>query len=443
MNYKRPYNGFFIKIAFSFLFICSCNGTEANIVVIDNPYKGVFFGTAIRVISTSHEHVTNQKALEDYINRGIEVLCISNYSPSVPIFPISNFSYDYEDWQIATDCNGAIDYEKDENGNTKTIRINSIEYRVPVLQKVKKTYAGGFSDFEKKDGTLADLSDMPQLPNGEHTHYYWPDNSGLTATKHLNFVGSNWAEVCNGCDEVYGLQQYNDENGYELSSTAFRSLFPLWSITEMLDSVRNNVLFPGKVFGTINHPGYSSISDRYIDAYMTYGSDVFKGMEIYNNSDTDDVRDANIDIYDHTLLRGYKLWCTSANDWGNYKPNQSVYPKNRGCNILYVDKTYEVQTPKRKAEMVLDAYISGQFSAAGYGDLYLTDVVVEGSQIKISFNTSPDTIVIVIDGIRTVVGEQSTLSVDARNSRRFVRFEAYKDDDFVFTNPFFVNVDNY
>ena len=353
---------------FLFLFCTlSCKGVEdvVNIKGIENPYSGKDFESVIRIISTTHEHVTSQRSLEDYINRGIEVLSISNYSPAVPVFPITGFSRDYVDCQLERESDGTIIYDKDKNGVVKTTIIDNTLYKVPKLKRVTKTVVGGFTDFTKPDGELTDLSAMPQLPNAEHTHYYWPKETGLTATNHVNFVGTLWADVCNGEDEISGLEDYNQENGYNLSSVGLRSLFPIWSITEMLDSVRNNLLFPGKVFGTINHPGYSGIEDRYIDAYMKYGRDVFKGMEIYNNSDTENVKKANIEIYDRALIRGHRLWCVAANDWGNLKPDQSNYPKNRGCCVAYIDNNYSILSVNKKAEAVLDSFINGCFTAAG------------------------------------------------------------------------------
>lgn len=110
------------------LFSCKGVAVEVRTTTIENPYEGVVFGSVVRVISTTHEHVTNQDALEDYVNRGIDVLCISNYSPAVPVVPITGFSREYIDWQIEEDAEGHILYEKNKNGTVRTVLINDKEW---------------------------------------------------------------------------------------------------------------------------------------------------------------------------------------------------------------------------------------------------------------------------------------------------------------------------
>ncbi len=424
-----------------FYFVCllsilsSCK-SEGNILSVKNPYEGI--ENKIRQKVISHEHITNQKKLESVLERGIDVLCISNYSPAVPVFPVSGSRQNYLDWAIVTE-NGSIIYEKDSIGQFKSVRVGDETYKKPVLEKVNKTFEGGFSDFHMKDGLFVDLTNIPQLPNAEHTHYYWPEESDLTSTKHLNFICTLWADVGNGSDDIEGLSIYNEENGYTLTSANFCAVFPMWSFTEMLDSVRSNLLYPGKVFGTINHPGLSGLEDKYMDAFIAYGKDIFKGIEIYNNSITQIEFKQNIDIYDHVLMRGYKLWCVAANDWGIIKKESALpYQDNEGCDLLYLDKSYLEKTPTRRAEMSLDALIEGSFSAVGFGTIDLSEVHVDGLSFSVLFDCVPDRTVIDIDGHRTEGGSVALVSVTLNSSNKFVRFEAYKGDDFIFTQPFFV-----
>ena len=91
--------------------------------------------------------------------------------------------------------------------------------------------------------------------------------------------------------------------------------------------------------------------------------------------------------------------------------------------------------------MILDAYISGRFSAAGYGNIYLKNVIFNKTQLTVSFNCIPDRTIVDIDGHRLEGAKSANLSVDVSDIEHFIRFEAYKDDDFVFTNPFFIRVD--
>ena len=400
-----------------------------------NPYIDI--ASKIRQQSMTHEHVTSQAKLEKVINRGITVLGVSNYSPAVPILPIDGWSRQYQDWEIELDSGGNVVYERDGQGNIKEVTIGGVTYKVPVLNKVTKTFSGGYSDFVKQDGQSSDLENMPQLPNGEHTHYIWtlPD---LTSQKHINFLGSLWPDAGNGIGDIDGLDEYNLENNLSLTALNIRSMFPLWTIEEILNNVRANLMFPNKVFGTINHPGYSGMEDKYIDAFLSLGSDLFKGIEIWNNTDTVSESEYNNSCYDRVLNKGYRLWCVSVNDWGKTtRPNPVATMQNEGCNLVYVDSSYNSKTPSQKAEMVLDAMIAGCFSAVGLGTIDLQNVSVT-NKIQITFNVVPDRTVIDIDGVRTEGGANQTLTVTPTKSNKFVRFEAYKDDDFLFTQPFFI-----
>ena len=89
--------------------------------------------------------------------------------------------------------------------------------------------------------------------------------------------------------------------------------------------------------------------------------------------------------------------------------------------------------------MVLEAYISGSFSAVGYGTIDLLDVNVKEDIVDIIFNCVPDRTIVDIDGKREEGGSVTMLSVNYKKARRFIRVEAYKGDDFIFTQPFFIS----
>lgn len=59
-----------------------------------NPYSGVTWGTVTRVMSCSHEHCENQTQFNRLTEAsGLRHFAISNYYPSVPVYPLSDASF--------------------------------------------------------------------------------------------------------------------------------------------------------------------------------------------------------------------------------------------------------------------------------------------------------------------------------------------------------------
>lgn len=402
---------------------------------ISNPYINI--RNKVRHITISHEHIPDQRRLEEAINRGVDILCASHYIPSVPYMPINNIASDYEDWEFVKDGDGNILYEVDGSGNIKTKTMWGQTYKIPQLNRVTKVYRDtSFHDFEKEDGTMSDIANMVQLPNSEHAFFTLKDGS-IDGSLHLNYIGSFWGDAVNaplGSD----LTQYNEENGYSLTSGKFHQLFPLWSLSEEITNAKNDLMFEGKCFGTINHPGFTNLSFLRFEEVMKTGGGLFKAIEVYNQTDTDSQRKYNGPFYDKVLMKGYRLWCLVVKDWGKGSTRPDDYPNNVGSNLLYLDSSYENKTVNEKAEMALDAYIAGSFAGIGLGTIYISDVVVSGNNVSIFFNVTADKIIVDIDGNRREITSTNSVTVSLSPMNTFVRFEAYKDDDFVYTQPFFV-----
>ena len=427
---------------------------------IQNPYENI--GSMVRHRAISHEHtwytteilepeqelpVLNNARLEACLNRGIDVLAGVSYQPSVPSKPASGFRYSYVDWEFVKDGSGNIVYETDEHGNRKTISYviggEAKTLFVPELRRVTRMAGGKFLNVKKPDGvTNYDLDSIVQLPNSEHANFLFPSGK-VEAGVHLNFIGSIWGDAVNAV--LPDIDQYKEDNnisGLTFTGGDFRVAFPLWTLGQAISNAVSNLAYTNKVFGTINHPGYSRLTDSHIDAIMSLGGDVFKGMEIYNNTDYNNMPEYNISFYDKTLMRGYRLWCLSVNDWGRNSRNPN-YPENRGCNLLYLPASYDTEEDVEvKAEMALDAYISGSFSAIGYGTgsdaIDIEDVSVNGNIITVTFNTTVDRVVVDIDGQRNTYNNVSSIYAVLKQTNTFARFEAYKGDDFLFTQPFYV-----
>lgn len=400
---------------------------------INNPYIDI--RNKVRHTAISHEHIPDQRRLEESINRGVDVLCASHYFPCVPYMPIDGFTREYIDWEFVLDNDGNIVYELDDGGNIKTKTVKGVSYKIPRLNRVTKSYSNGFQDFEKEDGTMSDLANLVQLPNCEHAFFSLKDGS-VDPSLHLNYVGSFWGDAVNA--PLENLDKYNGDE-YSLTSGGFRAIFPLWTLEEEIYNAKSNLMFEGKCFGTINHPGWSSLSFNKFKEVIETGKGLFKAIEIFNRGDTDSMATYNHTFYDNLLLRGYKLWALVVKDWGGSSIIHGItYPSNFGSNLLYLDASYESKTVNEKAEMALDAYIAGSFAGIGLGTIDIEDVVVSGNTVNVTFNKVPDRIVVDVDGSRREVTPSNSVSASLGMKNKFVRFEAYKDNDFVYTQPFFV-----
>ena len=407
---------------------------------IQNPYENI--GSMLRRRAISHEHTYfdsgdyGETLFQRCLNRGIDIFCGISYSPAIPQYPVNGWSREYEDWEFEFDEGGNLVYELDEHGDKKYKVVGGVSYPIPSLHKVIRTNEGAHHDFVMDNGEMSDIENMVQIPNSEIAFFTYP-NGNIKPAVHVNFLGSVWGDAVNAT--LPNLDKYNTENNLSLSYGVFRTIFPLNTLSQVIDGVSGNLVFGSKVFGTINHPGYSNMKDSDVDILMAAAPNMFKAMEVYNHTDYNNMAAYDIAFYDRTLLRGIKLWCVSVNDWGADRrgPYYETMP-SRGCNLLYLPASYESLSKSQKAEAALDAYIAGSFSAVGFGSVDIDAVAVNDNVVEITFNGIMDSIIVDIDGKRSTYYNTSRIFANLKQTNTFVRFEAYKGNDFLFTQPFYV-----
>ena len=110
--------------------------------IIVNPYNGIDFHTASRVKAISHEHISRKSQLKIAYDRGIRYFACVNYLPACPSYPLSNWSYEYEDYV-----------------SPSNLALTSL------------TYSGSIPSFVDKNGIEVNTDDLVQLPNAEHLFY--------------------------------------------------------------------------------------------------------------------------------------------------------------------------------------------------------------------------------------------------------------------------------
>jgi hypothetical protein len=57
----------------------------------NNPYSNVLLGSDYNLKTTTHDHCTVQTVLDNLMSKNLDALAISNYYPSIPAYPLSEF----------------------------------------------------------------------------------------------------------------------------------------------------------------------------------------------------------------------------------------------------------------------------------------------------------------------------------------------------------------
>lgn len=362
---------------------------------IINPYSSVDFSSASRIKAISHEHIYNAQQLKIAYDRGIRYFACVNYFPACPSYPLSKWNYEYLDYVSPSD-----------------------------LTLTSFTYSGSIPSFIDKDGNVINTDDLVQLPNAEHAFY------AETGGRHFNVLGSLFGECTNGnrntgewSEEALGMRKGN-----------WYAEHPKWTINDINKQYLNpsTQLFPGKIFGTINH----SDNEQYTRKLLNTCPDVFKAIEIVNQESNSVTNDLYRELWDIFLSEGKRLWGTSVVDWQNDN-------KLGACNVLLIND-YENQTMIKKAEMGLDAYISGAYLPAGLADNDVINLYNDAESIHIQVTGQPTEMILVTNKEKQSFKGTNKIDYTIENDVNYVRFEVwyYDEDgqlkDYLFTNPIFI-----
>lgn len=445
---------------------------------IVNPYSGIDFATAKKVVGISHEHIYSTQRLKNAYNRGIRWFACVNYTPAVPAAPsLSGWSGTYQIWNyfdvsyayptggeggtdIYTSANaraavpvqsglrqsglvisyktsGGRVYEKFTGETWSTTSgwsvINEADLDAELVLK-NATYSQSCQDFIADNSDEVDVSELPALGNAEHS-FLRGDNGQLVAL-HFNVLGNMWSEPC----AVMPL-------GYPRT---FIEAHPIYALADIETLFTQDPQFAGKWFGTINH----SYDTRLIKKYIAAAPSLFKGMELFNQGATKERNQMFRDAYDELLREGYRLWVLSVADWpedieGTGYPGQDMehYVKEcdfvRGCNVLYMPSGYDAMTKAGKTEAGLDSYLAGKYFASGTGAHSITGLSVDGNKISFSVDGTPSKLKVITSARVLEFTNRNNAAIVIEPGETYVRFEAYyygdsTDMDFIFTNPFWV-----
>lgn len=362
-----------------------------------NPYDGINFASTPKVKAISHEHISSTEQLKSAYDRGIRWFAPVWYQPAVPRYPMTGWSYEY------------LDYTNTNMDDFTT-------------EMVSRYGSGSLSNFEDKDGNTVNVADLPNVPNAEHPKFAWDKHAATPSIiQHFNVLGSLWPEVGHdvGAERMAKIQAH-----------------PLWDLNDINEKFTSDLLYAGKVFGTINHNKSKDTAIRFLETCPS----IFKAIEINNNGSRLADNQAYRDLFDTLLTMGYRIWGTSVQDWqGDYRHSEVQY--DRGCNVLLIPE-YNSMTVSQKSEAGLDAYISGCYYSSAFGNSAITELSIIGDSVKVSFDHSA-TRLYAITNKGKYQSSGSSIVYKIPKGATYIRFEAYFDGDqnaldFIFTNPIFI-----
>lgn len=461
---------------------------------IINPYAGVNFATDKRIRSVSHEHIYQREQAERCYNRGIRVFANVNYTPAVPSVnrtqKMSAWDMVYKDWaDVYTDAELLAAGVIDATGKPD---FSKSEYFADLH------YQGAIPFISDYYGTDINTDLIPQLANAEHTDkpLVWGNTSYV---QHHNVLGGIWNDA--GVLSLVGVNQVAD--------STFRRSHPLYSVAEEVAFWENSNYhqFAGKVFGTLNH----NSSTEGLLLFRNFP--VFKAVELFNQGFSPAMQERFRKAYDGALRTGWRLNVAAVADWQqsietyagltheekaqytdvndyNQQVMDGIVVKEcnyiRGCNVLLLGNDYggELGTDSvdatRKAEAAIDAYISGQYYASGFGNHKITALTAENGYVEISVaavdlaDAAPKILVTLTEpepnvwrliftpeaastpsavvekakvitnlGVKEISGAANVRHI-IQPGETYVRFEFYfADKDFIFTNPIWIEGNDY
>ena len=353
--------------------------------------------------STTHGHSTSQKYLTGYLDRGFELLLLSNYYPSAPYVPAASMTERYywiHNEGIPVMVNGV---RTDGPFNWSEI-ISAWESSLPEEQRAQLPFTEGELLFSNvPEGIL-------EAPNAEH-HRFTDSNM------HMCSPGSWFASGTFDAHDRFKTRSH----GYNFGTgEPWRT-----SVSRMLDALA----YPDGGGVTINHPEWSKLTDAHIWEVLDYDPRVL-GIEVYNQSCNSKAnwrwgRTYCEGFWDRALVTGRQCFGFFVPDWGI----------TQGVNVLLV--------PEKTVQACLQAYRKGNFYGAikGRGLLRFTSITFDGSHFRATFDREANIQIISKQGVvKWCHGSSIDLTVASSDRARhgYLRVRAFttgSDAETVFSQP--------
>ena len=371
------------------------------------PYADVDWSKVQEVHTTSHGHCENQKMLDVYLDRGFELLTISNYYPSAPTMPLKTFHdnhyrvhHDFPVMVKGKRVDGPFDWTK--------IVSEWKDELPPELQKQLPFTEGKLRFSRVPDGIL-------EAPNAEH-HCFRDDKGSVISGLHMCAPGSAF---CSGTFDKRN-RFLSHGKGYCFGSGEHMHT----AVSRMVDGM----IFPDGGGVTINHPAWSHLKDEIIWDLLDYDPRVL-GIEVFNmckpSKNYPWSRSNCEDYWDRALSTGRQCFGFFVPDWG----------LQEGVNVLLV--------PEKSVHACLQAYRRGNWYGAikGRKILRFTSIRFDGANLQVTLDKPAHLQVITKRGVTAWTNANKiSFSVAAADREKYgyLRVRAYARDDsgeIIFSQP--------
>ncbi|MDO5580418.1 MAG: hypothetical protein Q4G69_04745 [Planctomycetia bacterium] len=368
------------------------------------PYQNIDWEHSFQIHTTTHGHITHQKVLERFLNRGFEFLTISNYYPSAPYYPLEKMTINY--YRVHHDHPVMV------NGKMMPGPFNWNEIIKPWIGELDEKYRKAFPF--REGGKL--FTDYPknilQAPNAEH-------HSFTDSPTHICAPGSNYAS---GTFDARNKYETKSRGGYN-----FGTGLP-WK--KAVDRMFDGLIFPDGGGITINHPVWTRLKKDHMLDILDYDSRVL-GIEVFNMSA------GNLKSYPWSDKFNENYWdfalSTGRQCFGFFVPDWGV---EEGVNILLV--------PERSAHECLRAYRQGNWYGAikGRGILNFKRINFDGKKLRAQTDKKARFQIIARSGSifeKTDDHFEFDVAADRRADYGYLRIKAFALDnsgEILFSQPF-------
>ena len=371
------------------------------------PYSDVDWSKIQEVHTTSHGHCENQKMLDAYLDRGFELLTVSNYYPSAPTMPLKTFHdrhyYVHHDFPVMVKgkrTDGPFDWTK---------IVSEWKDELPPEMQKKLPFTEGPLRFSRVPDNIM------EAPNAEH-HAFFGDDGRIISGLHMCAPGSAF---CSGTFDKRN-RFLSHGKGYCFGSGEHMHT----AVSRMVDGL----IYPDGGGVTVNHPAWSHLKDEVIWDLLDYDPRVL-GIEVYNmckpSKNYPWSRGNCEDYWDRALSTGRQCFGFFVPDWG----------LKEGVNVLLV--------PEKSVRACLQAYRRGNWYGAikGRKILRFTSIKFDGAHLKVTLDKPAHLQVITKRGV-TAWSNSKTISFDVAAADRekygYLRVRAYARDDseeIIFSQP--------
>lgn len=263
------------------------------------PYTGIDWKNCQKIPTTNHTHITREESFRKALERGYELLTISNYYPSKPCYPLSSVKEN----TFAISQEQGLRYKGEFKEGPFNWNEIIQEWQEELGEEEKKAFP-----FVEGGNLFPPLPEgIMEAPNAEH--HSFPDcDLIMDRGFHITAPGSMWASGHFDKGNKYHLKDHGYMPGAGLP----------WK--EGFKRILDNLLWEDGGGIILNHPTHTRAPLEFLLEALDYDERVL-GIEVWNTSQSSE------EVWDSILCTGRQCFGFFAPDHFN-KLSQMYNPMN-------------------------------------------------------------------------------------------------------------------